>query len=149
MLDLVFAFIAGLSVAQTVLGTVAIAVLGVALQRRYLSSISDIPGPFSASFSLFWKLYKIFTKHTERATIDAHKKYGMPLFSYILSRIANISGKFVRISHNEVSISDPDAVREVLQTHMDKVCSLTPLSDSSNEFRETFTRYSACPTRAT
>ena len=31
-------------------------------------------------------------------------------------------GKFVRIAHNEVSISDPEAVREVLQSSMDKLC---------------------------
>jgi hypothetical protein len=79
MLELVLNFIAGLTVLQAVAGTAAIAALGVAVQRRYLSSISDIPGPFFASFSLFWQLYKIFTKHTERDTINAHKKYGMAL----------------------------------------------------------------------
>jgi hypothetical protein len=35
-------------------------------------------------------------------------------------------GKFVRIAYNEVSISDPEAVREVLQSSMDKVCIQSP-----------------------
>ena len=77
MLGLVVNFVAGLTVFQAVVGTAAIAIFGVAVQRRYLSSISDVPGPFLASFSLFWQLYKIFTQHTERDTINAHKKYGM------------------------------------------------------------------------
>ena len=53
-----------------------VAVLGVAVRRRYFSPISDIPGPFWGSFSLLWQLHKIFTKHTERATICAHKRWG-------------------------------------------------------------------------
>jgi hypothetical protein len=35
--------------------------------------------------------------------------------------LTSMLGKFVRIAHNEVSISDPEAVREVLQSSMDKV----------------------------
>ncbi len=30
-------------------------------------------------------------------------------------------GTFVRIGHNEVSICDPSAIRQVLMSHMDKV----------------------------
>lgn len=53
-----------------------VVVLGVAVRRRYFSPISDVPGPFLGSVSLLWQLHKIFTKHTERATIDAHKRWG-------------------------------------------------------------------------
>jgi hypothetical protein len=53
-----------------------IAVLGIIIRRRYFSPISDLPGPFWGSFSLLWQLHKIFTKHTERDTIDAHKRWG-------------------------------------------------------------------------
>lgn len=54
----------------------SLAALGVVVRRRFFSPIGDVPGPFWASFSLLWQLHKIFTKHTERATIDAHKKWG-------------------------------------------------------------------------
>ena len=54
----------------------SLAVLGVVVRRRFFSPISDVPGPLWGSFSLLWQLYKICTKHTERATIDAHKKWG-------------------------------------------------------------------------
>jgi hypothetical protein len=56
----------------------SVAVLGIVVRRRFFSPISDVPGPFWGSFSLLWQLHKIFTKHTERATIDAHKKWGAP-----------------------------------------------------------------------
>jgi hypothetical protein len=56
----------------------SVAVLGVVVRRRFFSPISDVPEPFWGSFSLLWQLHKIFTKHTERATIDAHKKWGAP-----------------------------------------------------------------------
>ncbi|KIW04443.1 uncharacterized protein PV09_04709 [Verruconis gallopava] len=72
--------------------------LGVIIKRRYFSPISDIPGPFVASFSRLWQLYHIFDGHTELATIKAHEKYG----------------PFVRISHLEVSVSDPDAIKALL-----------------------------------
>jgi hypothetical protein len=72
--------------------------LAVIVRRRYFSPISDIPGPFAASFSRLWQLYHIFDGHTESATLKAHQKYG----------------KFVRISQQEVSVSDPEAVKALL-----------------------------------
>jgi hypothetical protein len=55
----------------------SVTVLGVAVRRRYFSPISDVPGPFWGSFSMVWQLRMIFAKHMERATIDAHKKWGI------------------------------------------------------------------------
>ena len=77
----------------------AVAVILLALiRRKWLSPISDIPGPFWGSFSRAWQLYHIFDGHTEVATIKAHEKYGT----------------FVRISHQEVSVSDPEAIKTLL-----------------------------------
>jgi hypothetical protein len=56
---------------------VSVTVLGVAVRRRYFSPISDVPGPFWGSFSMVWQLRMIFGKHMERATINAHKKWGI------------------------------------------------------------------------
>lgn len=78
--------------------------LGVLIRRKYLSPISDIPGPFSGSLGRFWQLYHIFNGHTEVATIKAHEKYGT----------------FVRISHLEVSVSSPEAIKALLNAPIPK-----------------------------
>lgn len=48
----------------------------VALKRRYLSPIRDIPGPFLASFSGLWQILHIIKGHTELAVLDLHKQHG-------------------------------------------------------------------------
>ncbi|KAF2808681.1 cytochrome P450 [Mytilinidion resinicola] len=73
-------------------------ILVVAIRRRYFSSISDIPGPFVASFSVLWEIWSIIGGHIEFKTIALHEKLGY----------------FVRISHNEVSVSHPEGVRKIL-----------------------------------
>ncbi|KAI9877155.1 MAG: Telomerase protein component 1 [Pleopsidium flavum] len=79
-------------------------VVAIALKRRYFSPISDIPGPFLASFSVFWKLWHIIDGHNEERAIALHKEHG----------------DFVRISHNEVSVSHPDAVSQLLLARVHK-----------------------------
>jgi hypothetical protein len=49
----------------------------IALKRRYLSPVSDIPGPFFGSFSIFWKIWAIIFRHLEDETIALHKMHGM------------------------------------------------------------------------
>lgn len=83
---------------QLVVACVISTLLAIFIRRKYFSPIADIPGPFFASFSRLWQLYHIFDGHTEVATIKAHERYG----------------RFVRISHKEVSVSDPDAIRALL-----------------------------------
>jgi len=54
-------------------------VLGICLKRRYLSPLSDIPGPFISSFSAnLWFTWHIFTGHLEVSTIQMHRKLGKP-----------------------------------------------------------------------
>ncbi|KAK6850110.1 cytochrome P450 [Apiospora arundinis] len=74
------------------------------LKRRYLTSIRDIPGPFFASFTGAWQVYKLIKGDQHVDMIKLHRRYG----------------SFVRISHKEVSVGDPDAAREVLQAHLRK-----------------------------
>ena len=68
--------VTGWTILRVAVISAPMALLGVFVRRRYFSPISDIPGPFWASFSLLWQLHKIFTKHIERDTINAHKKWG-------------------------------------------------------------------------
>ncbi|CZS96692.1 related to cytochrome P450 oxidoreductase [Rhynchosporium graminicola] len=93
------------SVLLGILATVAFVLSTTFVRRRYFSTLSNIPGPFVASFSAsLWHLWHIFTGHVEEAVIEQHQKHGT----------------FVRIGHNEISICDPAAIRQVLMSHMDK-----------------------------
>jgi hypothetical protein len=46
------------------------------VRRRWLSSLSDIPGPFLGSFSVLWQIIHAIKGHTEEETISLHRKYG-------------------------------------------------------------------------
>lgn len=95
-----------------------------AVQRQYFSPISDIPGPFLASVSIFWQIWQIARGHTAKSTINLHEKRGMaPSFksSQLSAYTELLSGPFVRISHKEVSINHPDAIRAVLLAPLRKV----------------------------
>jgi uncharacterized membrane protein len=56
--------------------------LVVAVRRRYFSSISDIPGPFWASFSILWEVWNVIEGHIEEKVIALHEKYGKSQFFY-------------------------------------------------------------------
>ncbi|KAE8148707.1 cytochrome P450 [Aspergillus avenaceus] len=79
-------------------------VLVVALKRRYVTSIRDIPGPRLASVSSLWKVYHLVKGHTEEEVIKLHREHG----------------HFVRIADNEISVSHPDAVRLLLNANIAK-----------------------------
>ncbi|KAF4974568.1 hypothetical protein FZEAL_8540 [Fusarium zealandicum] len=66
--------------------------------RRYLSPISDIPGPFVASFTRIWHTNRILKGDQNLELIRLHEKHG----------------HFVRMSYDEVSVSHPDAIKKVL-----------------------------------
>lgn len=73
--------------------------------RRYFSSLSDIPGPFLASFSRLWHILHILRGDQSVRIYELHQKYG----------------PFVRIAHDEVSVSHPDAPKQLLLTALEKV----------------------------
>ncbi|ORY62979.1 cytochrome P450 [Pseudomassariella vexata] len=68
------------------------------IRRRYLSPISHVPGPFLASFSRLWHLRQIVGGKQNLKLTEQHDKHG----------------HFVRIAHNEVSVSHPNAVTALL-----------------------------------
>ncbi|KAJ6095580.1 hypothetical protein N7486_006326 [Penicillium sp. IBT 16267x] len=72
--------------------------------RRYCTSIRDVPGPFWGSFSSLWVVAQLYKGHLEDATLKLHEKHG----------------HFVRIRENEVSVSHPDAVRQLLHANIAK-----------------------------
>ena len=69
-----------------------------ALYKRYASPLRKYPGPLVASFSRLWKVASTASGNTHWHHIDLHRKYG----------------PVVRIAPNEVSLSSPEAARNLL-----------------------------------
>ncbi|PGG99925.1 hypothetical protein AJ79_08362 [Helicocarpus griseus UAMH5409] len=99
------ASLSGLQIA----GLLAVAVLTLCIWRRYLSPISDIPSPFTASFTRLWHIGRILKGDQNLELIRLHEKHARPR-----------TGHFVRVAPNEVSVSHPDAIRKILGTTLHK-----------------------------
>lgn len=84
---------------------VLILIATVVIYRRYFSPLSDIPGPFWASFSRLWHIRITLQGNQNERLSQAHQKYG----------------HFVRLANNEISVSHPDAVNKVLMAPLEKV----------------------------
>ncbi|OLN97830.1 Pisatin demethylase 8 [Colletotrichum chlorophyti] len=68
------------------------------LRARYLAPLRRYPGPLLASTTRLWKVWSTASGHTHLDHVALHRKYG----------------PVVRIAPNEVSISSPEAARQVL-----------------------------------
>lgn len=81
--------------------------------QRFLSNVSHIPGPFSASISNWWKISAAWNEEMPKRNIAAHRQYG-PL---------------VRIGPNMISVDDPAALSTIygFKPIYLKVCVLTSL----------------------
>jgi hypothetical protein len=65
------------NVLQALVADAAIILSASFVRRRYFSPLSDIPGPFFASFSAsLWHLWQIWKGHVEAAVIEQHRKHG-------------------------------------------------------------------------
>lgn len=86
------------------LGLLIGAVLSLCVWRSYFSPLSDLPGPFVASFTRFWHMRRILKGDQNLELIRLHDRHG----------------HHVRVAPDEVSISHPDALRKVLLTPLRK-----------------------------
>lgn len=50
--------------------------LGLAIYRRYLSPLSNIPGPALASVTRLWHMYYIWTGQQADKVLSLHEQYG-------------------------------------------------------------------------
>ncbi|KAK8071296.1 hypothetical protein PG997_011499 [Apiospora hydei] len=75
----------GTSACSYLLSSVVTLLLVLITWRRYLSPISHIPGPLTASFTRLWHMYHILTGDQNTELIRLHKKYGI---RYLLGLIA-------------------------------------------------------------
>ena len=76
-----------------------------ALHRRYLSNLSDIPGPFWASITRLWHVWAILEGKQNLRLKALHEEHG----------------PFVRIAPNEVSVCHPDGSTLLLRANLCKV----------------------------
>lgn len=107
-----------------ILVTVAL-VLGRVLYRRYASPLRQYPGPFLASFSRLWKAFSTASGRTHLQHTDLHRRYG----------------PVVRIAPNEVSLSSPEAARNLLSAgkrfHKTDFYGVFPPPENPDIFTET------------
>lgn len=100
-----------LGLVQVLLLSLIVFLVLAALQRRYFSPVSDIPGPFISSISgNLWHLLQVIKGHPEAELIELHKKHGI----------------FVRIGYNEIDVSHTDVVDKVLSARFRKVRNFVP-----------------------
>jgi hypothetical protein len=71
------------------------------LRTRYSRGLNEFNGPFLASFTDFWKVWYAKRSTQKQFYVDIHEKYG----------------DVVRIGPNELSFSDPQAIRDIYGTH--------------------------------
>ncbi|GAB7358283.1 hypothetical protein MBLNU230_g2357t1 [Neophaeotheca triangularis] len=95
------------------------------LYRRYASPLRQYPGPFLASGSRAWKVISTYKGHTETDHINLHAHYG----------------PIVRIAPNELSLSSPQAAREILAAgkgfHKTDFYAVFPPPENPDIFTET------------
>jgi hypothetical protein len=82
---------------QVLIGSFIAYVLGLAVYNRFFHPLKDIPGPFFASISTLWYFRAVRYARGKDHQLPLHKKYG----------------SFVRISPNQVQISDPAAIETI------------------------------------
>lgn len=99
---------------KQVLLSLVLALIAIAIRRRYFSSLSKVPGPFLASVTRLWHAYHIFQGDHNTILLHLHEKHG----------------HFVRIAPDEVSVSHPDGPTILLRGLLRKVStpSFTDLS---------------------
>ncbi|CAN6657136.1 hypothetical protein TRVA0_029S01376 [Trichomonascus vanleenenianus] len=87
---------------------VTLAVTGIVtyfiLYPLFFGKLKNVPGPWIAQFSSAWILYKTWSEQRIRLVDDLHRKYG----------------PVVRLSPNEISVSDPTFVRTIYVGNYDK-----------------------------
>lgn len=81
---------------------------------RYLSPYRDVPGPFLATISPLWRLRGALNGSLHKDITAAHRKYG-PIF---------------RIAPDEVSISDPEAIKTIYAHGAGFIKVLAPLNSN-------------------
>lgn len=105
------------------------------LIKAYRPPLSDLPGPWIAKFTKLWLLRAINTRSWEKINIELHRQYGEHehWFPTPKKYLILCVGPVVRISPNECSLDDPDAVKIIYRTRDELVKVGTTLLDDIYE----------------
>ncbi|KAI8692462.1 hypothetical protein NCS56_00003100 [Fusarium sp. Ph1] len=88
--------LAHVTISHAVLFSISVLLLHL-VSNKYLTRLRRVPGPFLAGFTRLWKLNCIAHDQLEKVQMQLHARYG----------------PVVRISPNEVLISDPSAIKTI------------------------------------
>ncbi|KAJ4185646.1 hypothetical protein NW767_012855 [Fusarium falciforme] len=88
--------LAHVTISHAVLFSISVLLLHF-VSNKYLPRLRHVPGPFLAGFTRLWKLNCIAHGRLEKVQMQLHARYG----------------PVVRISPNEVLISDPSAIKTI------------------------------------
>ena len=95
------------------------------LRRRYASPLSRFPGPFLASCTRLYKTRSVASGRTHLHMVELHEKYG----------------PVVRIGPDEISLSSPEAARQLLSAgkgfHKTRFYGVFPPPENPDIFTET------------
>lgn len=72
----------------TLVPLVAVGLLTLLLWRRYLSPLSDIPGPYAASFTRLWHMNRILKGDQSSELIRLHDRHGSASDGYMTRLLA-------------------------------------------------------------
>ncbi|KAI1079336.1 cytochrome P450 [Whalleya microplaca] len=97
---------------------ISLLLISLILWRRYCSPLSNIPGPVLASFTRLWHFHRIFVGDQNLQLIRLHDEHG----------------HFVRIAHDEVSVSHPDGIKKLFLSPVPKGPWYAGLSGSDYRF---------------
>lgn len=90
--------------------------LGWIIYCRYFHPLHPIPGPFLASISRAWVVYKTWLGNMEHTQRALHKKHGEKWQSSNTASKIDDSGYLIRIAPNEVACADPDAIKVMIRS---------------------------------
>ena len=98
---------------QTAASAVAIYLASWIIYCRYLHPLRAIPGPFLASISRAWIVWRTASGDMEYTQRALHRKHGMSDAMHGPERtiLTHRSGHLVRIAPNEISCSDPESIK--------------------------------------
>lgn len=78
------------------------------VRRRYSKGLSDVPGPFLASFSILWQVWHVIKGDIEWESIRLHKEHGAYcLVACLLARILSLTyWQYLRLCRDRPLCSD-------------------------------------------
>jgi hypothetical protein len=89
--------VTGQWIKSNLFATVLVIVIANVVLTRYRPGLRHVPGPFTASFSNFWKLRQVWNGNMHKQGVRIHEDYG----------------PIVRIGPNHISVASPEAVNVI------------------------------------